>query len=172
MGIVTKTGDGGETSLWSGERVEKDSLRVNSFGMVDELSAFLADAKHLDLAPGSKEMIASVQRDLFKAAASLASNAPPRDPVTAGDVLRLEEEVTRFEAKIGLKGFVVPGAVPESSRLDICRTIARRAERAAVALSHAESVDANVLCYLNRLSDLLFMLARNEEWRRGKIEYH
>ncbi|MCX7949312.1 MAG: cob(I)yrinic acid a,c-diamide adenosyltransferase [Treponemataceae bacterium] len=173
MSISTKTGDNGTTSLWSGERVPKDSLRVESYGTIDELNSFLGDARHMVHTLRIQGLIETIQEDLFRVAGSLATSTPGAYlyPVTDEDVERLTSLVHQLEAEIPLKGFVIPGATPASARLDICRSICRRAERRIVALSHTEAVDGPTLRYVNRLSDLLFMMARYEEAQEGKIRY-
>ena len=172
MSIVTKKGDGGQTSLYGGERLPKSAARVEAYGEVDELSAFLGFAR--TLAPGAQmeAMLLRVQTELLTLGAVLAT--PPHRlpemkkvaPVSPAWVLQMEEEVKAFEEVLApLKRFVVPGGegglgTQAGAALHMARTVARRAERKAVALSQQEEVPPEVLSYLNRLSDLLFVMAR------------
>ena len=173
MSISTKTGDDGTTGLWSGERVGKDSLRVESYGTIDELNAFLGDARRHVKTDRVKEIIDILQRDLFRVAGSLATSGPGAyvQPVTEADVERLTAWVHELEAAVPLTGFVIPGSTDSSAKLDICRTVCRRAERRIVALARQDAVDGPTRRFVNRLSDLLFMLARYEEQAEGAIRY-
>jgi len=171
LSISTGTGDGGETSLWSGERIEKDSARVEAYGTIDELSSFLGEAMHFSTEEVAHHLV-MIQRSLFKAAGQLASKEVDYiEPIEEDDVQSLTELVHRYESELKLDGFVIPGSTVSSSKLDICRTVARRAERRIIALSRTEKVDRLLLKYINRLSDLLFMFARYEEYKAGKIVY-
>jgi ATP:cob(I)alamin adenosyltransferase len=172
MSIVTKTGDEGLTSLWSGERVWKDDLRVEAYGTVDELSSWLGKARQECRLGEVREALEGVQRDLFRVAGELASRGTKFDrPVLPADEGRLAVLIEELESRIPLKGFVIPGRTLASASLDIARTVARRAERRVVALGRDAEVSSALLMYLNRLSDLLFMLARAEEDVEGKIEF-
>lgn len=169
MSISTKTGDKGSTSLWSGERVNKSSSRVEAYGTVDELNSFIGEAKHYVKIYRIKEIISEIQDDLFKVGGSLASIGAFKYPVTEGDVERITGYVHEFEKKIPFDGFVIPGTTIQSAKLDICRTIARRSERRVISLSENEETDENVKKYLNRLSDLIYIMARYEEKSEGKL---
>ncbi|WP_304223910.1 cob(I)yrinic acid a,c-diamide adenosyltransferase [Gracilinema caldarium] len=173
MSISTKTGDDGTTGLWSGERVGKDSLRVECYGTIDELNAFLGDARRNVKTDRVKEIIDILQRDLFRVAGSLATLSPGAyvQPVVEADVDRLTDWVHELESAVPLKGFVIPGSTDSSAKLDICRTVCRRAERRIVALARQDAVDGPTRRFVNRLSDLLFMLARYEEQAEGAIRY-
>jgi ATP:cob(I)alamin adenosyltransferase len=172
MSVTTGSGDKGDTGLWSGERVSKASARVESYGAVDELNAFIGEAKHHVLTDLVREALQAVQRDLFKVAGQLATIGKTYDdPLGEEDAARLRFLTNQIEEELDLKGFVIPGSTSSSAKLDICRTVARRAERRAVRLKKEEEVPAPVIVYLNRLSDLLFVLARYEEHKLGKIEY-
>ncbi len=173
MSVATKTGDDGSTGLWSGERVGKDDLRVECLGTVDELASFLGDARHAIKTQKARAYVEEVQEDLFRAAGALAAKdgAAYLEPICADDEERLSSWVYGLEQEVPVGGFVVPGSTPASAKLDICRTVCRRAERRVVALSRVERVDANVMRYMNRLSDLLFMLARYEEQSEGAIRF-
>ncbi len=171
MSITTKTGDRGQTSLFSGERVYKDDLRVDAYGSLDELDAHIGEAKHL-VPPELKEELIELQNKLFRVMGTLAS--PSREypvPICKEDVDALTDRVHYYEDKLNLQGFVVPGSLPESAKLDICRTIARRAERRIIALSRKEEVPEILLSFVNRLSDYFFILARTVEALSGAIVY-
>ena len=172
MSITTKTGDGGQTSLYSGERVWKDDLRVHAYGALDELDAHLGDARHLISAPQALAILADIQNMLYRVMGELADtsgNYP--HPIIQADVEAIETLIKTLETATPVEGFVIPGALPSSARLDICRTIARRAERQVVTLARAESVNQPLRQYVNRLSDLLFILARTLERQEGGIRY-
>jgi ATP:cob(I)alamin adenosyltransferase len=172
MGIVTKTGDDGTTGLWSGERVGKDSLRVEAYGTIDELSSALGMARHLCLQDEVLYAIDYIQRLLFRVGGELASLGTAFDrPITEDDEKTIEAKTAEIEAHIPLRGFVVPGMTQGSAALDVARTIARRAERRVVALSRTEPVSSVLLRTLNRLSDFIYMLAREEEAAQGKLTF-
>ncbi len=171
MSISTKSGDKGTTSLWSGERVKKNDLRVEAYGTIDELNSAIAEARHLAKALKVKAIIREVQDDLFCVAGALATKGEFKYPVLEEDVERLTDYVHRFEKEIELTGFVIPGNTMQSAKLDTCRTIARRAERRILDLDQHETVPEPVKKYVNRLSDLLYMLARFEEKRENKLEF-
>lgn len=172
MSITTKTGDTGQTSLWSGERVNKDNIRVESYGTIDELNSFLGEAKHYVKSVYVKKIILEIQNDLFKIAGTLASKDKIYiNPIEKKDVERLEQLIKIFEDKMNLKGFVIPGNTLSSSKIDVCRTVSRRAERRIITLANSEKVDLELRKYINRLSDLLFLLARYEEFVVDKIVY-
>ncbi len=172
MSIVTKTGDDGTTGLWSGERVGKDSLRVEAYGTIDELSSALGVARHLCLQDDVLYAIDYIQRLLFRVGGELASLGTAFDrPITENDEKTIEAKTAEIEARIPLRGFVVPGMTQGSAALDVARTIARRAERRVVELSRTEPVSPVLLRMLNRLSDFIYMLAREEEAAQGKLTF-
>jgi ATP:cob(I)alamin adenosyltransferase len=172
MSITTKTGDGGETSLWTGERVRKDDLRVEAYGSLDELSSFLGLAAHSCRLPETLEALELVQRNLYKACSELASSHRPQGPLlTQADEEKITEAIHAIEAAVPLTGFVLPGSTPGSAALDVARTVCRRAERRMVALASREDLGQSLRLYINRLSDYLFMLARREEASLGAIRY-
>ncbi len=171
MSISTKTGDKGKTSLWTGERVKKNDLRVEAYGTVDELNSALAEAKHLVKSTHIKQIIIAIQNDLFRVAGSLASIGEYKYPVLEEDVERLTQYVHHFEQEVPLTGFVIPGSTVQSAKLDTCRTIARRAERRMLTLDDNEPIPEPVKKYINRLSDLIYMLARFEEKQENKLEF-
>lgn len=172
MSIVTKTGDDGTTGLWSGERIGKDSLRVEAYGTIDELSSTLGMARHLCFQDNVLYAIEYIQRLLFRVAGELASLGVAFDhPINEEDERTIEAKTSEIEGRIPLQGFVVPGMTQGSAVLDVARTIARRAERRVVALSRTEQVSPVLLRTLNRLSDFIYMLARDEEAAQGKLTF-
>jgi cob(I)alamin adenosyltransferase len=163
--IYTKTGDTGETGLGDGSRVAKDHPRVTAYGTVDELNAVLG----LIVAQSAEfqELLRSIQNDLFDVGADLCVPQTPQEApakslrVRAEQAERLEKEIDRYNADLQpLRSFVLSGGAPAAAWCHLARTVCRRAERDVVALSHAESINPQVVIYLNRLSDLLFVLAR------------
>jgi len=172
MSITTRKGDNGKTSLYSGEQVWKDDLRVETYGNIDELGAFLSECIFYIDDKEIKEIIQDVQKKNFHISAELASKSKLyRLPICLEDIEYLNQMITEYESKIELKGFVIRGTTLSSAKLDICCTIARRVERSIVTLMHSEEVSANILIYFNRLSDLLFILARYEEFKQKKLVY-
>ncbi len=177
MRVYTRTGDDGTTGLFYGGRVSKSHLAPEAYGSVDEAVAALGLARALASgAPHVQALILRLQRELFVAGADLATNPQQRTKLKPGESLVTEEMVSALEAEIDEKvevhplpdSFVVPGANPVSAALDVARTAVRRAERRAVELRGAGgTVTDEVLQYLNRLSDLLFVLAR---WQAGEAE--
>ncbi len=172
MSIVTKTGDGGMTGLWSGERIDKDDMRVECYGTIDELSSVLGMARHVCASTLVLEEILTIQRDLYRVATELASpSSSPPFPLVEADEERLSSRIGTIESELGLKGFVIPGMTPGSAALDLARTVARRAERRIISLSRRDYVSPKLRKYINRMSDFLFILARWEESERGAITY-
>jgi len=172
MGIVTKTGDDGLTGLWSGERVRKDDQRVEAYGTIDELDSVLGEAKHWLKRDDCRRIVEEIQRDLYRVAGELATRTGIfSSPLDGTDEARLARYVAGYEAEIPLTGFVIPGSNVQSAKLDIARTVGRRAERRIVSLAWESDVSAPLRRYVNRLSDLLFMLARAEETSDGGIVY-
>jgi len=175
--IYTRTGDGGETGLFGGGRVPKDHPRVEAYGAVDELNAALGVARAAGL-PGHLEPLAArIQEELFVLGADLAT--PPKSAARAGRVVRLREdaaaalepEIDRCEAELPpLQTFVLPGGGPAGAALHLARTVCRRAERRVVGLVRAGEAGPAPLVYLNRLADLLFVMARLASKRAGHAE--
>jgi cob(I)alamin adenosyltransferase len=169
MGISTGLGDDGNTELFAGQFVPKDHPRIEFIGVLDELNSFLGDAKAIALQEQTRGVIETVQRDLFIAPLLLAS--PEKEPKTGGilpqgggiDPERLAALTRELEERHPMKGFIIPGKNTASAKLDIARTVCRRAERRLITLSREETVPPLLRRYINRLSDLLFMLARAEE---------
>ncbi|MCC7241593.1 MAG: cob(I)yrinic acid a,c-diamide adenosyltransferase [Acidobacteria bacterium] len=176
MKIYTKTGDAGETSLFDGTRVRKTDPRVVAYGEVDELQACIGAARAAGLDPDLTEMCLTMQRDLFAVGARLAD---PSHKIAArvekavigeDDVTRLEEWIDRLEAEMpALRHFILSGGTLPAASLQVARAVCRRAERAALAIGGGE-VEPVVLTYLNRVSDLLFMMARATNHRTGLPE--
>jgi len=172
MSIITKTGDEGITGLWSGERIGKDSPRVEAYGTIDELSSALGIARHLCIQDNVLYAIEYIQRLLFRVGGELASLSMPFDnPINEDDEKTIEEKTKELEMRIPIRSFVVPGMTGGSAALDLARTIARRAERRVVALSRVEDVSPVLMRTLNRLSDYIYMLAREEEAAQGKLTF-
>ncbi|MDO7975382.1 cob(I)yrinic acid a,c-diamide adenosyltransferase [Oceanotoga sp. DSM 15011] len=172
MSISTKKGDKGQTSLWSGERVWKDDIRVESYGTIDELNSHIGESKHYVKSHEIKEILIDIQNDLFRVAGQLASKDKLYvKPIEESDVEKITQYVYKYETRLNLKGFVIPGNTIQSSKLDVCRTIARRAERRIISLSKVSQVPEQLNKYVNRLSDLLFIIARFEEHLEDKLEY-
>jgi cob(I)alamin adenosyltransferase len=172
MSIATKTGDKGKTALIGGERVSKADLRVESYGTIDELGAAMGFARSVCENEEINELTKSIQRDLFLVAGSVANpnfTEAPKPYLTPEMIERLTEEVHRIE-KIGgiLSDWSLPGDVASAAAFDVARTICRRAERLVVRLQETgEAVDAQVVTYLNRLSDLLWLIGRFLELKAG-----
>ncbi len=165
MKLYTKTGDDGTTGLFGGGRVRKASLRVEAYGTVDETNAVIGVARATGLAPVVDAVLERVQEDLFTLGAELAC-VPGRESrlkmtlLGQGDIERLERAIDEADAACEpLKTFVLPGGSPQAAGLHLARTVCRRAERATLAIDDGP-VRGDVIVYLNRLSDLLFALAR------------
>ncbi len=165
--IYTRGGDRGETSLGSGARVAKHDLRVAAYGTVDEANAAIGLAR-LHTADDSDAILARVQNDLFDLGSDLCTpeeESPKHPPLrmTAEQVERLEQEIDRLNVDLDpLTSFVLPGGRPAAAYLHLARTVTRRAEREMTALAAVEAVNPEALRYINRLSDLLFVLSRHE----------
>jgi len=173
--IYTRTGDAGETSLFDGTRVSKHDPRVETYGDVDELNAWLGLVRARRVEPSIDEELVHLQRDLFALGAQLAD---PADRIAArvtkavlsdADVTRLEEVIDKLETDVPpLRRFILAGGTPAGAMLHVARTVCRRAERRMVALE--PPVDPVLLRYVNRLSDLLFVMARVVNHRGGVPE--
>ena len=162
--VVTRAGDGGETSLGDGARVPKDALRVEAYGTVDEANACVGLLRlHTADDPEADAMLGRIQQDLFDVGADLCvpGEAGDRLRVTDAPSARLEAEVVAMNAALPpLTSFVLPGGTPAAAHAHLARTVVRRAERLAVSLARAEAVNPAVIRLLNRLSDHLFVLGR------------
>ena len=175
MKIYTRTGDTGETSLYGSVRVSKADSRVEAYGDVDELNAWLGIARSTDLDPDLDGALLRIQRDLFALGAQLAdpgetlASRVAKAVIAEDDVTRLEELIDLFETELPpLRHFILAGGSPEGATLHLARTVCRRVERHVVSLQPA--VDAVLLRYVNRLSDLLFVMARVVNHRSGEPE--
>lgn len=175
MKIYTKTGDDGTTSLIGGRRVSKSHIRIESYGTLDELNSYIGLLRSYAVDPYTDQVLHQIQQMLFDIGALFAFD-PSRSKmklyqVSAADVLFLEEEIDKTEAQlIPLKSFILPGGSSRSSVCHIARCICRRAERLSVALAQEEPVAAEIIKYLNRLSDYLFVLARKLAKEEGGAE--
>lgn len=173
--IYTRTGDEGDTALFGGGRVPKDHARVQAYGAVDELNSVVGRAVNELSDDTTAERLGRVQQDLFTLGAILATpparegrRAPKLPELPPGRVSELEGWIDEAGAELEpLRNFILPGGSPGAAELHVARTVCRRAERAVVALARKDEVDDAVLPYLNRLSDLLFVLARLENRRGG-----
>ena len=165
--VYTKTGDKGLTSLVGGERVSKASLRVDSYGDVDELNAVLGIIRSQGVDEEINSLLIKIQNDLFVMSADLASPMDIEVPrVNAESIKNLERAIDQFLEELEpLKEFILPSGNKGGSYLHFARTVSRRAERKVVKLMEDEEIGENVLIYLNRLSDLLFVMARVENQR-------
>ena len=180
MKIYTKTGDTGETGLFGGGRVPKDDARVEAYGDVDELNAALGMARAVEPMPRIDEVLVPIQRDLFAIGALLAT--PDREKmrqhlekarVDDDRVGQLERAIDDGDRELEpLRSFIVPGGTPKAAALHVARTVCRRAERRVVSLTETgvDEIPQVVVVYLNRLSDLLFTLARVANRRAGAGE--
>ncbi len=171
--IYTKTGDEGETGLFGGGRVPKDDPRVRAYGDVDELNATLGFGAALEPGDFELETLHTIQRDLFSIGAELATPDPAkvRDSVTADHVSALEQVIDTHEATLPvLKNFILPGGTPKAAAFHLARTTCRRAERSVVTLAREHQINPVIIHYLNRLSDLLFVLARAVNKRAGRSD--
>jgi cob(I)alamin adenosyltransferase len=175
MKIYTKTGDKGDTGLFGGGRVAKNHPRVEAYGDVDELNAALGFVRAIEQMPRVDEVLVPVQRDLFAIGALLAT--PDRDKmrqhldkarIDDARIADLEHAIDDADAELEpLRSFIVPGGSPKAAALHVARTVCRRAERRVVELQTEAEIPTLVVIYLNRLSDLLFTLARVANKRGG-----
>ena len=175
MKIYTKTGDQGETGLFAGPRVSKDHPRIEAYGSVDELNSMLGVIRVESLAEDVDALVGRIQNELFVLGAQLstpesASHTCPR--IEADHIEYLETEIDRLEADLRpLKEFILPGGSRAAALLHLARTICRRSERRVVHLRHADgAISDKIVIYLNRLSDLLFVLARSVNAVSGRLD--
>ena len=168
MKIYTRTGDAGETGLFGGARVDKDDPRVEAYGTVDELNSCIGVVRAVGVSGQTDASLLQIQDDLFTVGAELACVPGQEDKlrmklVAEADVQRLEAWIDRSEAPLEpLKNFVLPGGSPGAAELHRARTVCRRAERRTLTAGRTSIIRPEVVIYLNRLSDLLFVLARYE----------
>jgi cob(I)alamin adenosyltransferase len=165
--IYTRMGDKGETHLAGGQRVPKDSLRIECYGTIDELNAFIGMAEHsaTESVPELAAILRRVQHELFNLESILATKPedvyPNQARITAGEIEQLEREIDRMNAELPtLRSFVLAGGTRLNTELHACRTICRRAERIAVSLAREEEIPPEAIQYLNRLSDAFFVWSR------------
>ncbi len=174
--IYTKTGDTGETSLLGGKRVPKFHDRIEAYGTIDELNAFVGLIRDQDIDPHTAQVLLEVQDRLFTAESLIASDPenPPQRPLPTlieEDVLLLEKEIDKMNETLPpLTSFILPGGHPVSSLAQVARCVCRRAERLTIKLDRENKVNPEVIRYLNRLSDYLFVLARKFISDKGGIE--
>ena len=174
--LYTRTGDEGTTALGGGQRVPKDSLRVEAYGTVDELNSHIGLALAHGLSPRLAEVLPVIQNELFHLGSNLAfreeDKAQYKLPVIdQRQIDKLEALIDELNAVVGpLENFILPGGSIGAAQLHVARTICRRAERVASALALTEAIGAFVIRYLNRLSDALFVMARYENRQRGRRE--
>ena len=175
MKIYTKTGDKGETGLFGGERVSKDSLRISAYGTIDELNSFIGLTITEVGDKSVKENLLKIQNQLFVVGSDLAT---PEDEKTkklniqrtpASYYADIEKMIDEYDEQLEeLRNFILPGGSKGAAMLHVCRTICRRAEREVVALKNSVTIGENIIIFLNRLSDLLFVLSRFE----NKVSNH
>jgi cob(I)alamin adenosyltransferase len=167
--IVTRTGDAGTTGLGDGSRVAKDSARIEAIGSVDELNSTIGVLLAEALPQPVAECLVAVQHDLFDLGGELS--IPGYASVTDAHVARLESDVERFNADLApLKEFILPGGTRAAAVAHVARTVCRRAERALVAAAATDAITPTSRVYLNRLSDLLFVLARTLNRAEGRAD--
>ena len=175
MKIYTRTGDEGTTALFGGSRVSKSDLRIDAYGTVDELNAFLAVVRDQEVNRKREHFLIQIQERLFTIGSMLATvpgNTTVKIPrLVDGDPESLEEAIDQMEAHLlPLRNFVLPGGHVSISHCHVARTVCRRAERKIVSLNQTESIDPLIIRYINRLSDYLFVLARTMAYELGITE--
>lgn len=163
MSICTKTGDKGTTSLFTGERVPKNSLRVRAYGTVDEVSSALGLARAFAKKEDVQKLLLKLEQTNLKLMADLAS-ITDKYHITNETIAEIDHKIVELEAKLPpITAFIMPGNSKSGAFLDLARTTTRRAEREVLTLADTETINDNVRIYLNRLSDLCFLLMRVEE---------
>ncbi|MDO5062771.1 MAG: cob(I)yrinic acid a,c-diamide adenosyltransferase [Peptostreptococcaceae bacterium] len=175
MKIYTKTGDKGETSLYDGTRVRKDSVRVESYGTVDELNSHLGFASHFVEDEDVREKLFRVQKKLFFVAGELATKEEGKfkNGVTDEDIQALERWIDEYLTKIEkVDSFIIPGSSKGSAALHVARTVCRRAERRILALAREDDVRPAVIKFVNRLSDTIYAFARFLETDMTKVDFN
>ena len=172
MKIYTKGGDKGETGLYGGDRVPKNSERIEAYGTIDELNSFIGLALTEVKSAEIRELLTVIQNQLFTVGSDLAT--PINDKkyevprVDESFFKNAEEQIDKFDAQLKpLEHFILPGGTKSAALLNICRTVCRRAERRVVALKSTTKINENIIIFLNRLSDLFFVLARFENMIAG-----
>ena len=174
MKIYTKTGDKGETSLYGGRRLQKDDLRIESYGTVDELNAHVGFLREGDIHDDYDALLQQIQIELFNIGSHLASSPEasfPLPELNTDLVGQLERSMDDMNESLPpLKTFVLPGGSESASRAHLARTVCRRAERRVVSLSHSEKVNGQIIIFLNRLSDFFFVFSRYLLHSEGRSE--
>lgn len=175
MKIYTKTGDRGETSLFGGTRVPKDSFRIDAYGTIDELNSVIGFCRSLNSIQEIDDILGEIQDDLFTIGADLAtphqSERKPIKRIQQTDISRLEQHIDEITPKLEpLTSFILPGGSRSAALIHVARTICRRAERLVVTLARQEPIGEHLLIYLNRLSDLLFIVARRVNALSSSVE--
>lgn len=165
MKIYTKTGDEGTTGLFAGPRVQKDDVRIEAYGTVDELNAFIGLARSEQPSIDIDTILAQIQNDLFAVGAELATPDPESHGthmIGAAEIAAIEDAIDRFDAELSpLTNFILPTGTKVASALHVARGVCRRAERRVVTLGEGEAISADIVVYLNRLGDLLFVVSRS-----------
>ncbi|WP_409227986.1 cob(I)yrinic acid a,c-diamide adenosyltransferase [Gudongella sp. SC589] len=173
MGIYTKTGDKGKTSLFDNKRVTKDDIRVESYGTVDELGTFLGLAKNY-VDQELRERIYTIQNKLFTVATNLATEDQSKvaHRMKEEDIKYLEDTIDEYMGRLNdPTGFIIPGSNISSAYLHVARTVCRRAERRIISLTGVAEVDPLVVKYVNRLSDAIYAMARYSEEEQRAVKY-
>ncbi len=171
MNIYTKTGDTGETSLFGGQRVPKTNTRIDAYGTIDELNSHLGLALSHGLHDEVEKCVKTLQDELFVLGADLAT--PPTkktkiERISSTHISNIEKRIDEFDQQLPpLQFFIHPGGTAGAATLHVSRTVCRRAERSCITCKFHESLNSEVIIYLNRLSDLLFVLARFENKKAG-----
>ena len=174
--VYTRTGDHGETSLVGGVRIKKSHIRLEAYGTVDELSAHLGMLVAMMKQGEERDFVISVQNNLFSVCTHLAtdqSQTPlyPSAHLADGETQKLEQHIDNLIKQLPERqGFILPGGVPAAAQAHICRTVCRRAERRMAALAEEAQTGPEMLAYVNRLSDYLFVLAKTINFNEGKSE--
>lgn len=158
MSVTTKGGDKGQTSLFSGERVDKDDIRIETLGTGDELVSNLGELKFV--LPEYAPMIERIQKNIFTINSHCADTSGEKFKIADGELEFLETFIADGEKQLNLKGFIIPSENIRAAKTDVCRTVCRRFERRLISLSSCANIDAAVIKYINRLSDGLYILAR------------
>ncbi len=172
--IYTRTGDDGTTGLGGGQRVEKDCERIETYGTVDELNSVIGVAAASGIDTQLVSMCQQIQNDLFDVGSDLCILEEDKQkfklkPIDVAKIKRLEDWIDALQESLGpLENFILPGGTLGSAQLHVARCVCRRAERCAIRLRRDETVGTNVIEYLNRLSDLLFVMARFENFCKQK----
>lgn len=169
--IYTRQGDEGMTRLADGARISKNDIRVQAYGEVDELNSLLGVV--LSMQPGVRirEMLHTIQHQLFNLGGELATAGDAKPLILPEMVAGLERDLDELNSGLRpLEEFILPGGSPEAAQLQLARTVCRRAERSIISLQEVHSINANILAYVNRLSDLLFVMARYENKTSGTDE--